>query len=150
MQEMEQVTTLTYWSRATNPMGDDEVLGLLRKSCRNNARRGLTGLLPYRDQCFLQIMVDPEREIESQIKTIEADPRHSFRTLCREIGNRQFGTWQMGFENLDRETDQTENSNLIKLQFDSDYFGAHPSNAEMAVLCFPGIADPAVVASLGH
>ena len=40
--------------------------------------------------------------IESLIKTIEADPRHySFRTLCREIGNRQFGTWQMGFENPD-------------------------------------------------
>ena len=46
--------------------------------------------------------------------------------------------------------DQTENSNLIKLQFDPDYFGANPSNAEMAVLCFPGIADPAVVASLEH
>ena len=104
---MEQVTTLTYWSRATNPMGDDELLDLLRISRRNNARRGITGLLLYRDQYFLQVLEGPEREIESSIKTIEADPRHhSFRTLCREAGERKFGTWQMGFENLNSVTDQ--------------------------------------------
>ena len=148
---MEQVTTLTYWSWATNPMGDDELLGLLWEPRRNNACRGLTGLLLYRDQCFLQILEGPEREIESLIKIIEADSRHhSFLTLCREVGNKQFGTWQMGFENLDSKTEQTENSNLINFQFDPDYFGANPSNAQTLVLCFRGKADPAVVTSLGH
>lgn len=56
----------------------------------------------------------------------------------------------MGFENLDLKTDQTENSNLIKLEFDPDYFGANSSDAQTLVLCFREIADPAVVASLGH
>ena len=148
---MEQVTTLTYWSRATNPMGDDELLALLRVSRRNNASRGLTGLLLYRDQCFLQVLEGPEGNIESVIKTIEADPRHhSVRILRREVGPRQFGNWQMGFENLDSETDQIENSNLMKLQFDPDYFGANPSTAQTLILCFRGIANPAVLESLGH
>lgn len=148
---MEQVTTLTYWSRATNPMGDDELLALLRVSRRNNASRGLTGLLLYRDQCFLQVLEGPEREIVSVIEKIEADPRHhSFRTLNREVGQRQFGAWQMGFENLDSETDQMENSNVMKLQFDPDYFGANPSAVQTLILCFRGIANPSVVASLGN
>lgn len=148
---MEEVITLTDWSRATNPMGDDELLDILRVSRRNNARRGLTGLLLYRDQCFLQVLEGPEREIESSIKTIEADPRHySFRTLCREVGERQFGTWQMGFENLDSMTDPAETSNIMKLQFDPEYFGANPTTAQTLVLCFRGIADPSVLASLGQ
>lgn len=147
---MEQVITITYWSRATNPMGDEELLELLRKSRRNNALRGVTGLLLYRNQCFLQVLEGPESVVESLIKTIEADPRHhSIRTLCREVGPRQFGAWQMGFENLDAETDQVGNSSLMRQDFDPDYFGANPTTAQTLLLCFRGIADPVVVASLG-
>ncbi len=131
-------------------MGDEELLELLRKSRRNNALRGVTGLLLYRNQCFLQVLEGPESVVESLIKTIEADPRHhSIRTLCREVGPRQFGTWQMGFENLDVETDQVGKTSLMTQDFDPDYFGANPTTAQTLLLCFRGIADPAVVASLG-
>lgn len=148
---MDQVTTLTYWSRATRPMGESELLELLRKSRRNNARRDVTGLLLYRDQCFLQVLEGPEPVVESLIKIIEADPRHhSFRTLCREVGPRQFGDWQMGFENLDAEAAQSENSAIMRAPFDPDYFGAHPTTTQTLLLCFRGIADPSVVASLAR
>jgi hypothetical protein len=147
---MDRVITLTYWSRATNLMGEEDLLRLLQKSRQNNARRGLTGLLLYRDQCFLQVIEGPEAVVESLIQTIQVDPRHhSVRTLCRESGPRQFGNWEMGFENLDQHTDQTGRSNLMKDPFDPDYFGANPSNTQTLVLCFRGIADPAVLASLG-
>ena len=147
---MAQVLTITYWSWATDPMGDEELLELLRKSRRNNALRGVTGLLLYRNQCFLQVLEGPESVVESLIKTIEADPRHhSIRTLCREVGPRQFATWQMGFENLDVETDQVGKTSLMRQDFDPDYFGANPTTAQTLLLCFRGIADPAVVASLG-
>lgn len=146
---MEQVTTLTYWSRATSPMSEEELLEILQKSRRNNGRRGVTGLLLYRDQCFLQVLEGSEAVIESLIKTIEADPRHhSFRTLCRETGPRQFGEWQMGFENLDTSQDHSGASPIMKVPFDPDYFGAHPTTTQTLLLCFRGIADPAVVASL--
>ena len=148
---MEQVITLTYWSRATHPMGEEELLELLRKSRRNNGRRNITGLLLYRDQCFLQVLEGPEPVVSTLIQTIESDPRHhSFRTLCREVGPRQFGDWQMGFENLDDEAGRSETAAMMRHPFDPDYFGANPTTTQTLLLCFRGIADPAVVATVGH
>lgn len=101
---------IIYCSQAIHDFAPDELVDVLRVSRANNTRVGVTGMLLYCGQSFLQALEGDAAAIETTYERILADERHTnFRMLMHaEITARQFPDWGMGFEHLDEETLTTE------------------------------------------
>lgn len=93
---------LVYISQTTKPFSTDELLDLLKECRRNNSINGLTGVLLYYDECFIQVLEGPEQTVQKVFNLIKKDPRHKNITeLTRNfISERQFEDWSMGFEEI--------------------------------------------------
>lgn len=99
---------ILYVSQAYRLMSTEEIAKLLETSRRNNIRDGITGLLIYKEwktaerANFLQLLEGPREVVEAAYKKITKDPRH--HTIIGleqgEISHRNFGSWAMGFKNL--------------------------------------------------
>lgn len=72
-----KLVQLIYTSTASAGLGEGEVLDILRKSQGANLARKITGLLLYRDGCFLQLLEGDEGEVMALFERISRDPRHS-------------------------------------------------------------------------
>lgn len=93
---------LIYASAAAASFSNEQLLGLLEVSRRNNQKRGLTGLLLYRTGQFLQVL-EGQREVVLELYTkILLDPRHRHGRVISEgeRPDRDFPDWSMGFRNL--------------------------------------------------
>jgi Sensors of blue-light using FAD len=93
---------ITYISLAPKPMSTEELLSLLQKCLTNNARDGITGMLLYSNQTFLQALEGEDAVIDRLVGKIEKDPRHaSVKFLHRRtIESRQYPDWTMGFKRI--------------------------------------------------
>ncbi|WP_368497596.1 BLUF domain-containing protein [Herbiconiux sp. A18JL235] len=91
--------SVVYSSTAVVPFGDDDLFELLEHSRENNARDGLTGMLLYRDERFLQVLEGPEEAVRRRVEVIRDDARHTrFWVLIEELSDaRHFPDWTMGF-----------------------------------------------------
>lgn len=90
---------LVYISSAVVPFSAEELLDLLAKCRKNNARSGLTGMLLYKDGNFMQALEGEETAVRTIHARIEADPRHRglITLLQGPMAQRQFPEWSMGF-----------------------------------------------------
>jgi hypothetical protein len=72
----------------------------------NNPKRGLTGLLIFGNNIFLQTIEGKKTIVEELIEKISKDKRHTkFQILSKQsIDNRQYSNWAMGFEKLTEQT----------------------------------------------
>ena len=95
--------SLMYVSTSTYPMGASELAELLEGSRVNNARLGITGLLLYKEEQFMQVIEGPEAEVLRLFSHIGADERHhSVKSLAEKtIRKRKYSRWSMGFRQLD-------------------------------------------------
>ncbi len=93
------IMQLAYVSTANTTMSDDALLALLEKSRKKNFRRGLGGVLLFRDGIFFQILEGRHTDVEEIFAIISADPRHrDVRIVSRqEAAERCFANWRMGF-----------------------------------------------------
>ena len=89
-------------SRAAKPLSGPVIDSILAQSRRNNTDRGLTGILCYSDDIFLQALEGSRDDVCETFNAIVRDDRHvSVRILLfDEIGERRFGGWTMGQVNL--------------------------------------------------
>lgn len=112
--------SLCYVSAATKHMTKDELVECLREFRTNNTRLGITGLLLYNGHgTFLQVLEGEEEVIEPLYEHINQDKRHH-RINClgrRQIKQRSFPDWSMGFKNL-------EDENLSTIEGYSDFLAA--------------------------
>ncbi len=96
---------LIYCSQATGDASPDELVTLLELARARNTREGLTGMLLYCSQSFLQVLEGDEDAVQEAYVRISADARH--RNLRRlqvaEISARAFPDWAMGFEHVDED-----------------------------------------------
>jgi len=102
---------LIYISSARNPSGSD--LGdILRQSCKNNARNGVTGLLLHAGGNFLQVLEGEAEAVDHTFNKILQDSRHTgvLKLLRFDIAERQFPDWSMALRSLSdlSQADQTE------------------------------------------
>jgi hypothetical protein len=67
---------LTYFSSAVERFNQPALKRLLEISRRNNATRGITGLLLYRDGRFLQFLEGPQDAARTTYEHIRMDGRH--------------------------------------------------------------------------
>lgn len=90
---------LVYISSATRPFNETELERLLVAARANNARNGITGILLYNDQSFLQILEGTRDDVERTIARIMRDPRHASVTVVQDeaIAERDFSAWDMAY-----------------------------------------------------
>lgn len=96
---------IIYCSQATHDFSPEELVALLELSRRNNERVGLSGMLLYCSQSFLQVLEGDAEELAKAYARIDADPRHeNVRVLFEgEVPAPMFPDWTMGFEHVDEE-----------------------------------------------
>jgi len=93
---------ITYISRTTEPMSPESLLALLQQCLTNNASSGVTGMLLYGNQTFLQVLEGDEKAVDDLVEKISKDARHSAVQLLhrRPIERRQYADWSMGFKRM--------------------------------------------------
>jgi hypothetical protein len=93
-----------YASRAATKLSAAALDDILVQSHRNNPRRGITGLLCFTREVFVQVLEGGRDEVCELYNAIVRDDRHSQVRLLtyEEIAERSFGSWTMG--QVDAET----------------------------------------------
>jgi len=88
-----------YLSRASAPMSPEALAALMERSQRANVARGITGLLIYHQQEFLQLIEGERDAVEALYQAICNDPRHqqTYTMWSNPITERSFADWAMGF-----------------------------------------------------
>jgi hypothetical protein len=91
-----------YVSRAAVTMTQEALLSLLQQCLANNEASGVTGMLLYGNDTFLQVIEGEEAVLDEVVEKIRKDPRHSeIRFLHRKpIEHRQYTDWSMGFKRV--------------------------------------------------
>ena len=88
---------LLYFSRK-NDLGSGGIFTLLDQARLNNGRAGLTGVLVFNRNYFLQCLEGPREAVTRAFARIAGDSRHQGVTLMsfREVAERDFSEWSMG------------------------------------------------------
>ena len=75
----------------------EEVDVILASSARNNAERGISGLLLYNGRNFLQLLEGEEAQLVALMTRIAHDPRHSGVSMLgrKEMDERACPNWAM-------------------------------------------------------
>ena len=103
---------MIYCSQATYDIGPEELLDLLARARVSNERAGLSGMLLYCSQSFLQMLEGDASVVAETYHRIAGDERHTNLRLLMdaEVPERLFSEWSMGFEHVDEDelTDQID------------------------------------------
>jgi hypothetical protein len=93
---------LLYASRASAPVKDNMLDSILLQSQKHNPKLGITGILCYSEDLFLQVLEGGRDEVCDLYNTIVRDDRHTnVRILTyQEISERNFGGWTMGYVDI--------------------------------------------------
>jgi len=99
------VKRIIYCSQATHDSSPEELVALLELSRSNNERAGLSGMLLYSSQSFLQVLEGGVDALATTYARIGADDRHTNLRLLldAEVAAPMFPDWTMGFEHVDDE-----------------------------------------------
>jgi hypothetical protein len=93
---------LLYASRASRALSAKLVASILTECQANNPARGITGVLCFSDETFLQVLEGGRDAVCETFNAIVRDPRHEQVQLLHfeEISERRFGGWTMGQVNI--------------------------------------------------
>jgi hypothetical protein len=96
---------IIYCSQATHDFSPEELVELLELSRVRNEAVGLSGMLLYSSQSFLQLLEGDADALAATYTRIHADGRHmNLRLLMdAEVATPLFPDWSMGFEHIDDE-----------------------------------------------
>ena len=95
---------LMYASRATETVRPEVLNAILRKSTQNNPAVGVTGVLCFSGNIYLQVLEGGRSHVSALYNRIAADPRHNDVVLLsyEDIAERGFAGWSMGQVNMGR------------------------------------------------
>jgi hypothetical protein len=93
---------LCYTSTATTDLQRQDLVALLTVSRRSNAKAGITGLLLFTADRFVQLLEGDEAAVRKLYEDIQRDGRHRDVTLVfeRQAAARECPDWSMGFQAL--------------------------------------------------
>ena len=113
------VFQLLYASGGARQITTADIDDILEKSRRNNAALGVTGMLLFADNMFIQVLEGEERDVRDLARRISRDQRHrNFMELIEQTSpERAFARWQMGFKRL--QPDQPEDMVVFKASRDA-------------------------------
>ncbi|MEO9514343.1 MAG: BLUF domain-containing protein [Paracoccaceae bacterium] len=92
-----------YTSDLTNGVDRSMIENILCASRKNNERDDITGFLILHENKIMQLLEDPEDEVEACVKRIAQDPRHrtTGRIMKSMATQRAFKGWSMGCANIE-------------------------------------------------
>jgi len=95
---------LMYASRAAEAVRPETLSAILKKSTQNNPGAGVTGVLCFSGDIFLQVLEGGRSQVSKLYNRIAQDPRHTDVVLLsyEEIEERSFAGWSMGQVNMTR------------------------------------------------
>jgi hypothetical protein len=95
---------LLYASRAAAGITPDSLDAILQQSRRHNPQLGITGILCYGGDVFMQVLEGGRDCVNRLYNTIVRDARHDDVLLLNydEVPERRFSGWTMGQVNLAR------------------------------------------------
>ena len=90
---------IVYVSNAVKLLDNNELLNILNTARKNNAKRGVTGVLLYSDRIFIQLLEGEDADVDHIFGEIEKDIRHKnmITLIDEEIHTKDFPEWSMGF-----------------------------------------------------
>jgi Sensors of blue-light using FAD len=132
--------SFVYVSTATKPFSTEELAHMLAQSRERNQKREITGMLLYKDGCFMQAFEGERGMVRELHMKIERDSRHRNLVVLLDgpIARREFPDWTMGFKNLGDEDMQLQpgyNEMMNTLMHDGR-FSMDPSLAKRLLLSF--------------
>lgn len=91
---------LAYVSRATASLDRDQLAHLLRRARERNREHGITGMLLYVDETFIQYFEGPAHHVQLVYRIIRKDPLHTglVKFIEQPAIERVFSDWSMAFE----------------------------------------------------
>lgn len=94
------ILLLAYISDATRDYSESEMEDLLNVCRRNNQKKGITGMLLYAGDKFLQILEGDPATVQELYAKIELDERHKNSVVMdtQLVDKRNFKDWSMGYE----------------------------------------------------
>ena len=95
---------LMYASRAAEAVRPEILNAILKQSTGNNPGAGVTGVLCFSGDIFLQVLEGGRSQVSKLYNRIAQDPRHTEVVLLsfEEIDERSFAGWAMGQVNMSR------------------------------------------------
>ena len=95
---------LMYVSRATETVRPEVLNAILKKSTQNNPAAGVTGVLCFSGNIYLQVLEGGRSQVSKLYNRIAQDPRHTDVVMLgyEEIEERRFSGWAMGQVNMGR------------------------------------------------
>lgn len=102
MTDVTPLISLTYTSAAKRLMSVSEIVEMVEQIRPKNERLGVTGLLLYSGGNVIQTLEGTPDAVDEVFDTIRADARHGEVLVVdrREIEERSFASWSMGFRNV--------------------------------------------------
>lgn len=93
-----------YASRPAKPLSASMLDAILEQSSKNNPKLGITGMLCFTNNVFVQVIEGGRDEVCELFNAIVRDERHlDVRILIyEEIAERRFGNWTMGQVNIEK------------------------------------------------
>ena len=93
---------LMYASRVAESLKPEGLSAIMKKSTANNPAIGVTGVLCFSGEVFLQVLEGGRSQVSALYNRIAADPRHHDVVLMsyEEIAERRFAGWAMGQVNM--------------------------------------------------
>lgn len=93
---------LLYASHAAQSLSTEMIDSILDACRTNNPSHGITGILCYSGDTFIQVLEGGRLEVSRMYNTIVRDQRHREVMLLNyeEISERRFCDWSMGHVNL--------------------------------------------------
>lgn len=98
-----KIFRILYTSQCSDKITDEsQILEIVEKARENNTSLGITGMLLYIGDKFIQVLEGDEDKVRDLFMKIAADNRHQFvkRVLEGHVKERQFSSWTMGYRIL--------------------------------------------------
>lgn len=133
-----------YVSTATELLTKPGFVDLLNVARKRNQKLGLSGLLLYSREKFIQVLEGDESAVMEVYASIQVDSRHKDIDLLRFEAkqHRHFPEWRMGFRDLDDEVGDLQGlSNFLEPSFDTSVFKDDSSDAYQLLLAFRDAHD---------
>lgn len=133
-----------YASRAATVLSPDIIEDILGKSRINNPANGITGILCYSGDIFIQVLEGGRDEVCELYNAIVRDQRHTQVRLLvyEEIRERKFRNWTMGHVDLSK-----VNPGLLLKYHEKPVLNPFTSSGHATLALLDELVDTAAISS---